>query len=294
MASSGERLLALLKRFRELLLVAVLLLFPLVVFFANAKRPAELSRVDRVVLAATRPIEKAVGWMVTGALRGWQGYVDLRRARERAAELTRELDRLRLERQDLVQERAEGERLRRLLAFAQASRERTFVGARVIGVRLDPKGLQLVTLDRGNDHGVRKMMPVVTADGVVGRVHSVLAGTSDVLLVADRNSSIAVRVERSRARANVRGLGEPGPCKLDYALRSDDMIEGDLLVTSGTDGVFPRGLPVGRVNRVRRTGYGLYQSAEVAPAVDVAKLEEVLVITSADRGAQEAPAALAP
>jgi rod shape-determining protein MreC len=158
---------------------------------------------------------------------------------------------------------------------------------------MDPKGLQLVTIDRGADDGVRKMMPVVTADGVLGRVHTLAARSADVLLLTDRNSSIAVRIERSRARANVRGQGAPGPCRLEYALRSDDLLEGDQLVTSGTDGVFPRGLPVGQVTRVKRGGYGLYQAAEVVPAVDVNRVEEVAILVSTENPAA-LPAAQAP
>jgi rod shape-determining protein MreC len=285
---------ALLKRYRELLLVAVLLVLPLGVFFAHAKQPTERNGLDHVVLLATRPVERAVGWAVTGALRAWSDYVALRGAHARAAALAREVERLELERQEMRQVRAENERLTALLDLTRAGPERSYVGARVIGVRMDPKGLQLVTLDRGADDGVRKMMPVVTAQGVVGRVHSVLGATCDVLLLSDRNSSIAVRVDRSRARANVRGLGDPGPCRLDYALRADDLIEGDALSTSGTDGVFPRGLPVGTVARLRRNTYGLYQNADVVPAVDVTRLEDVLVITSSGRAAEGAPAAQAP
>ena len=115
-----------------------------------------------------------------------------------------------------------------------------------------------------------------------------------MLVLTDRNSSIAVRVDRTRARANVRGLGKPDACKLDYALRTEDMIEGDQLVTSGTDGVFPRGLAVGRVTHLDRRGHGLFQGARVVPAVDVTRLEEVLVVTSWDRPADTLPAALAP
>jgi rod shape-determining protein MreC len=99
-----------------------------------------------------------------------------------------------------------------------------------------------------------------------------------VLLLTDRNSAVAVTAERSRARATVRGTGDPSRCRLDYALRSDDLLEGDLLVTSGTDGIFPRGLPVGRVAGLRRPGVGLYQRAEVVPAVDVTKVEELLLL----------------
>ncbi len=287
-------MLGLLKRYRELILVALLLLLPLVVFFAHAKHPSERSGFDRVILALSGPLEKGVAWVVTGGGRVWSGYVDLRHARERARELEEDLDRMRLDQLELSRLRIENERLIRLLAFAQQSAERRVVGGRVIGVRLDPKGLQLITIDRGADDGIARMMPVVVGRGVVGRIHMTSGSTSDVLLLSDRNSSIAVRVERTRARANVRGTGSPDACRLEYALRSDDMNEGDVLVTSGTDGVFPRGLPVGRITGLKRTGQGLYQRADVTPAVDVTKLEEVLVITSAERRAGEAPQAAAP
>jgi rod shape-determining protein MreC len=287
-------LLALLRRYRELILVAVLLLFPLAVFFAHAKGPGELTRVDRAVLAVTAPLEKLVGAVVTGTLDAWRGYVALRGAHERAAALWRENQDLKLERLELVQERAENDRLRRLLAVAEAEPRRSYAGARVVGVRLGPAGLQLVTIDKGADDGLSRAMPVVVAEGVVGRVHATAAHSADVLLAIDRNSSIAVRVERTRARANVRGLGRPDQCRLDYALRSEDVIEGDLLVTSGTDAVFPAGLPVGRATRLQRVGHGLFQDGAVVPAVDPTRLEEVLVITSGARDPQQLPAAVGP
>ncbi|HET9595117.1 MAG TPA: rod shape-determining protein MreC [Anaeromyxobacteraceae bacterium] len=273
-------MIGLLKRYRELILVALLLALPLGVFFAHAKRPSERSRLDKVIVTVTGPVEKGVAWAVAGVLRGWNGYLALRGAHERARALERENEILRLDQQELRRVRAENARLEALLSFADAGPGRRLIGARVIGVRLDPKGLQLVTLDRGGDDGVARMMPVVVGHGVVGRVHAVSGSTADVLLLTDRNSSIAVRVERSRARANVRGTGSPDACRLEYALRSDDMVEGDVLVTSGTDGVFPRGLPVGKIASLRRSGQGLYQSADVAPAVDVTKLEEVLVLAA--------------
>jgi rod shape-determining protein MreC len=285
---------ALLKRYRELILVAVLLLVPLGVFFAHARQPSERSRVDRVVLWVTTPVERAVGWVVSGAVGVWDGYVALRHSHERAAALTKELMQLQLERQQLLSDRAEAERLRKLVSFAEASPERTYVGARVIGVRFGTSGLQLLTVDRGAQDGLAKMMPVVVAEGVVGRVQSVADHTADVLVLTDRQSNVAVRVDRTRARANVRGLGKPGAAKLDYMLRTEDMIEGDQLVTSGTDGVFPRGLPVGKVTAIERSANGLFQEARVIPAVDVTRLEEVLVVTSSERPVETAPAALAP
>ncbi len=285
---------ALLKRYRELILVAVLLLVPLGVFFAHAKAPSERSRLDRAVVWLATPFEKGIGWALTGVMRGWSGYVALRGAHDRAGKLGAQVQALELERQQLLAERVEAERLRKLLAFAQESPDRRYVGARVIGVRLGTAGRQVISVDRGSDAGVARMMPVVIADGVVGRVSSVSASTADVLVLTDSTSSIAVRVDRTRARANVRGLGKPDAAKLEYALRTEDMIEGDVLVTSGTDGVFPRGLPVGKVTQLNRTGHGLFQDARVIPAVDVTRLEEVLVVTAWERSGDLLPAAFAP
>ncbi len=287
-------MLALLKRYRELILVAVLLVVPLGVFFAHAKRAPERSRLDRAVVWLATPVERVVAWSVTGVLRGWHGYVALRGAHERAAGLSERVRTLELERQQLVAARGEAERLERLLGFAEASGERRYVGARVIGIRLGTVGRQLLTVDRGSDDGIASMMPVLVAEGVVGRVHAVAGRTADVLVLTDLNSSIAARVERTRARANVRGLGKPELCRLDYALRTEDIIEGDAIVTSGTDGVFPRGLPVGKVTQLDRKQHGLFQESRVAPAVDVTRLEEVLVLTAWERPAEILPAAYAP
>jgi len=286
--------LALLKRYRELILVAVLLLVPLGVFFAHAKRPVERSRLDRAIVWIGTPIEKAIGWTMTGVLDAWSGYVALRGSHGRAVTLERRVRDLELERQQLLADRAEVERLRTLLSFAESSSQRRYLGARVIGVRLGTVGLQILTVDRGSDDGVARMMPVVVAEGVVGRIYAVAARSADVLVLTDRNSSVAVRVERTRARANVRGLGKPDAAKLEYALRSEDVNEGDVLTTSGTDGVFPRGIPVGKTTQVERTAHGLFQEARVVPAVDVTRLEEVLVVTAWERAGEVLPAAYAP
>jgi rod shape-determining protein MreC len=286
--------LGLLKRYRELLLVAVLLVVPLGIFFAHAKQPTERSRLDRAIVWLAVPVERAVGWSVARVVSVWDGYVGLRGAHDRATELTARLSTLELERQQLLAERAEAARLRALLAFAEHSPERRYVGARVIGVRLGTVGRQLLTIDRGSDDGIARMMPVVVADGVVGRVQTVAGGSAEVLVLTDGTSSVAVRVDRTRARANVRGMGKPDLCKLEYALRTEDVSEGDALVTSGTDGVFPRGLPVGKVTQLTRTPHGLFQEARVVPAVDVTRLEEVLVITAWERSAEAMPAAYAP
>jgi rod shape-determining protein MreC len=143
-------------------------------------------------------------------------------------------------------------------------------------------------------------MPVVTADGVVGIVQRVTGSFADIVLITDPNSKIAVKVQRSRVRATATGKGESRALRLENALRTEDLQEGDQVVTSGTDGVFPPGLLVGRITSLQRRNYGMVQSADILPAVDMTKLEEVLVIQTrgapppasnpqARRGADTAP-----
>ena len=123
----------------------------------------------------------------------------------------------------------------------------------------------------------------------MGRIQRVFGGYADVLLLVDSTSAIAARVERSRARATVSGTGSNRRCALQFALRSDDIEDGDVLLTSGTDGIFPAGLRLGRVVDLRRKSSGMFQVAQVAPAVDVRGLEEVLVVLRSNES--EAPAA---
>ncbi len=221
----------LLKRFRDLVLIAALLLVPLVVYFAQAKRPVERSRLDRFVVALTAPVERGVGWVVTRMIEGWQGYVALRGANDRARELSHRVAQLELDRLEKERLRTENDRLRALLDFTESEPDLMTVGARVVGVRLDPKGLQLVTIDRGADAELQRMMPVVVAHGVVGRIHSVNGRSSDVLLGTDRNSSVATRVERSarpRQRARNRRSLHVAARLRPLALKNSS--KGDLLL----------------------------------------------------------------
>jgi rod shape-determining protein MreC len=126
-------------------------------------------------------------------------------------------------------------------------------------------------------------MAVVTPLGVVGQVVSATARTSKVLLLTDPNSGIDVLVQRTRSRGIVSGSLDNGAV-LKYVKRSEDIQEGDRLITSGMDGVFPKGLMVGTVIKVRKQHLGLFQYIEILPAVQSSRIEEVLVV-AADSGA---------
>ena len=135
-----------------------------------------------------------------------------------------------------------------------------------------------VRLDRGEGEA-KPGMPVVSSAGVVGRVQRVYGPYSDVLLAADAKSAIDVVLPRTGGRGVIKGIAGDNRyrTRIEYLLRKDEIAEGDTVVTSGL-GAFPRDLVVGKVVKVTKRDFGLYQEAEVEPSVDFAKLTEVLIV----------------
>ena len=167
------------------------------------------------------------------------------------------------------------ERLKNLIQFSQTLHW-PVKAAQVIG--RDPTGwFRSVIIDKGANMGLRLNMPVVNACGVVGRIVSISSNYSKVLLILDQNSAIDCLIQRSRDRGMVKGLLRE-ICSLDYVVKSSDVENNDIVVTSGLGGVFPKGLPVGKVLNVREHPNELFKSIEIKPAVNFSKLEEVLVI----------------
>ncbi|MCD6224301.1 MAG: rod shape-determining protein MreC [Deltaproteobacteria bacterium] len=166
-------------------------------------------------------------------------------------------------------------RLRHLLNFKKILTDEV-IAAEVIGK--DPSAwFQTIIIDKGNADGILRGLPVVVPEGIAGQVTEVAAHYSKVLLITDGNSAVDTLVQRTRARGLVQG-GRSGLCILKYVLRKDDVTPRDTVVTSGLDGVFPKGLRIGYVSKVIRRNSGLFQEVDVTPYVDFEKLEEVLVI----------------
>ncbi len=269
-------MLSLIKRYRELLVVGALLLYPFATFLTRGQTPREPHGVDRAVIAVVSPLQRAFGWMLGGVGGTWTGYIALRGVRAENEALRAENEALGGRVNALTEAELENTRLRALLGYAQ-EREGDETAARVIGVN-PVSTLLSIRLDRGTEHGVGQGAAVVTAEGVVGRVIRSTASYSDVVLVTDPNARTAARVQRSRARATLSGMGGDRDLSLENLLRTEDVEEGDVIITSGTDGIFPPGLVVGQVSTVERKSTGMFQAAEVVPAVDMTRLEEVLVL----------------
>lgn len=269
-------MLSLLKRYRELLVVGFLLLFPFSMYLSQGGRPQPLNFLDRGLISVSSWLQGAMIWSVEAVAGGVRDYIALRGVREENVALRQQNAALLAQVQALLEARAENERLRALLAFSEQAKGLQ-VAARVIGVNPVPTLLS-VRIDRGEADGVRKGMPVVTSEGVVGSVERATGSHADVVLLHDRNTTIGVRVDRTRVRASAAGAGKGLALKLENALRTDDIRDGDLVVTSGTDGIYPPGLVVGRLANVKRGTYGMFQAADIVPAVDTTRLEEVLVL----------------
>jgi rod shape-determining protein MreC len=276
--------LALLKRHREPLLVLVLLVYPLISLLGSGRRVREPNVVDRALLGVSAPLQRALVACIDGVSGSWERYVALRHVGRENLAMREEIVALRQSVSGMQEAKTENERLRRLLNYAETEAG-PLVPARVVGINPDPNRLT-VRIDRGEADGVKRNMPVVTADGVVGQVLRATSGSADVLLLADPNSRLGVRVQRTRARASAAGTGDERQLRLDYLARTEDLEEGDPVVTSGTDGVYPPGLMVGHATLVQRQGAGMFLGAMLLPTVDFSRLEEVLVLSppAASRG----------
>jgi len=269
--------LSLLKRYRQLLLVSGLLLYPLVAFLVTGRRGRDPNFIDRAVIGVTAPVQQALNWALDGVVGGVRGYADLRGVRQENDALRLENMQLRAAVQALGEARAENERLRQLLSYTEKV-PGAEIPARVVGVNPVAKLLS-VRISSGENQGVSQGMSVVTPDGIVGQVIRTTGGYADVALVTDPQSRVGIRVQRSRARGTAAGAGR-GPLKLENMLRTEDVEDGDLIITSGTDGVYPPGLVVGRVANLEKKEHGMFQGADILPAVDITRLEEVLVVGS--------------
>jgi rod shape-determining protein MreC len=228
-----------------------------------------------VLMWILRPLQIAaqgtVNWI--GGLR--ENYDTLAGFRAENERLRRRIEDLEVERQKLLEAQATNDRLKQLLDF-RASLPGKAVIASIIA-NSATSWFQSCLLDKGSADGVRKGMAVVTPLGVVGQVVAVTPRTAKVLLLTDPNSGIDVLVQRTRARGIVSGSLENGTV-LKYVKRSEDIQDGDRLLTSGTDGVFPKGMMVGTVIKVMKQHIGLFQFVEVLPAVQPARVEEVQIV----------------
>lgn len=272
-------MLDLLRKYRTMLLAACLLLAALTLFSVNLRHRRQTTLFEKMVLQLTAPLQKGVDTVCETLAGWWNHYLWLVDTEQRNEQLLQDNRQLRSELVHLQEVRLANERLRKLLDFKKEV-HLPAIPAQVIGED-SSSWFRTVLIDKGSADGVEEGMPVVVAEGAVGRIIRCASHESRVLLITDASSAAAVLVQRNRTRGVCRGRGDL--LSLDFALRQEEIRVGDAIITSGTGGVFPKGLLVGHVSSVTHADYGLFQGVTVTPAVDFARLEEVLVLPKGRR-----------
>lgn len=254
-------------------LVVVALVLTTVYFREGETGPLHQGR--RVVMAASVPFEK-VGEFVTRPLRAvgsWMSGLGVSRAD--LTLLRRQNEELRLRNAELEEARQENERLRSLVKFVEA-RGLESLGARVIG-RPANSWEGIITIDRGTAEGVGQDMPVIGEAGLLGQVVEAAQHSSRVRLITDQRSGVAALVQRTRVEGIVRGSIDRS-LTMDFVSRDASLRAGDVVITSGMGGVYPKGIVIGEIATVRKQPNTLAPLVGVQPTARLSDLEEVLVL----------------
>jgi rod shape-determining protein MreC len=267
-------------RHKNTVVLATVLLAQLLALAVQVKRQTAEGpvRVIRLVAVNTlAPFERLLIYTGESARGVWSGYVDLRNVRKENLRLKAEAAQMRLERAREQEDARQARRIQALLGFKEQWIDTT-VAAQVIGTS-GTENSRLLYLDKGAADGIKVDMPVITPDGVAGKILAVYGDhTSQMLMMNDPTSGVGATLVTSRLQGIVKGT-PTGEVTLNYIMGDESVQPGEVLVTSGGDRVFPRGLPVGKVAKVSM-GRNLFLDITLKPAVDLDRLEEVLVITS--------------
>jgi rod shape-determining protein MreC len=238
---------------------------------------------DAVAVVVT-PVQGVLVNIHHGALALWTAYVDWKAVRSENATLRIEAERFRVQALQAEETRQENVRLRRLLALRDRLPLSTLAGE-VVG-RQDDGWVRALTVNRGSGSGIAIQTPVIVPEGLVGRVRQVGDVASVIQLVNDPASTVGGVVQRTRTPGLVEGEVDGQKrrtMRLKFVARGAQVQVGDLVVTSGVGDLFPKGLPIGRVVVIEDKGAALFHFAVLAPAVDFARVEEVLLLTGQTR-----------
>ena len=273
------------RRARELVIVAMLLALPVLFLRANlaaSDGSSHLNVIDRAILRVSAPLQAGITGLMRAVGNVWTSYIALVHVKQDNLRLSDENAKLRVELAEAKEGAARAASLEKLVGLKPIVQTET-MAARVIGVETSSFfRIVRIKLDRGNADGdvaIKPGMAVLASAGVVGRVQRVFGPYCDVLLAADPKSSIDVVVARTGGRGVLKGIAGDNRyrTRIEYLERKDEVAEGDLVVTTGLGGIFPRDLPVGKIVRVSKKDFGLYQEAIVEPVVDFGRLRAVLV-----------------
>jgi len=255
--------------------VILIALYVIVFSFSYIRKSPIGSIVARTSIFFISPIQQGLTSSVRFVDNIWEHYFYLISTAKQNEILKKELSLAHQKENEYKEIALSNARLRRLVKLAEHA-SFDLVAAEIIGEDPSP-WYQTIIINKGTADGIDTGSPVIVPDGVVGQVITATSGYAKVLLITDRNSFVDAIVQKSRTRGIVQGLSN-GKCRLYYALRKLDVKLKDTIVTTGLDGVYPKGLRIGRVAKIVRRNSGLFQDVELIPFADFEKLEEVMVI----------------
>lgn len=263
------------KKMAMIVLLILLMLISVIVLSLSSSRPFSTHGPGRVAIALVAPFQKVIIQVANLFQDVWENYFYLISVVDDNRRLRNELSRYRVLMYRHEEALQENQRLRRLLSMG-SSMEPRLIAAMVVGKDPSP-WFQTVLVDKGRSDGVVVGRPVVNSDGIVGLVVEVTGHYAKVMLITDPNSAVDAVVQKNRARGIIKG-GSVGFCMLNYAMSKYDIAVGDAIISSGMDGVFPKGLPIGAVTDVVKHKAAIFQDVTVKPFVDFERLEEVSIV----------------
>ncbi len=270
-------MLDLFSRHRTLSLLAGVVLAQILLLAFQIRREHDVRLIRYWAAELVTPGERAATWSLTKTGGVWSDYLALHHARVENERLRAELDRLRIHDRELEAQAGEAQRLRALLGLRDAHVEAPMLAAQVIGASADSSSHTLF-INRGERDHIRRNMAVITPDGIVGKIVEVLANnTSQVLLLSDKDSGVGALFADTRTHGVLRGTGDP-ELRLDYVTNDEKVYPGEVLLTSGDDRIFPKGLLVGTVTNAAPGNP--FQVIHVRPAARLDRLEDVLILLS--------------
>src|ERR1700752_1181759 len=265
-------------RYRNLIILVVVLFLQVLGLAVQVKRGSNETQDTRLIriwaVAVLAPFERSLVWIESGTGNIWHNYFYLRGVRAQNRELKEQIEQMRLEQVRLSEDAAQARRLQNLLAFKEQFVAKT-VEAQVIGTSGSDSS-RVVYIDKGEKAGIGPDMAVMTADEVVGKVLMVYPSVAQVLLINDQTSGVGVILGNTRLQGVLAGTVN-GEVTLNGIMSDEQVPVGEIVLTSGGDQIFPKGLSVGTVTKVG-AGKDLFLNIRIKPAADLSKLEEVLVL----------------
>ena len=264
------------KKYKTPIFIVSLLFIAWMMLAYNLKYGTDESFLKKIALEAVQPVQGAISTTINGIKDSWLRYVLLVGIQDENKNLKKKINELKATLISYQEGYLESQRLKKILSVTDDSYG--YVVARVIG--REPAALsRTIMINKGAVDGLKSGMPVMAPPGLIGRLVDVSWHTSKVLLFIDENSNVDAMVQRTRVQGIVSGAGSQGFI-FKYIPKTQDVKKGDVILSSGMGGSFPKGLLIGQVNRVERQPASLFLKINIVPFVDFSKLEEILILTS--------------